>query len=537
VTGIVAGRQVSSQADSDTNFQLIRDWMHECLTAHRYCATPGRVSERTFPLPTRVIDVTYEDPRLVEPQGESGLYVALSHCWGKSRTVVTDTSTLSERKEGIEFFSLPKTFQDALMVTRRLGYRYLWIDSLCILQDSQSDWQREASRMGNYYGQAQLTISATNADGDHAGFLKSRTSSVLTPVELNLTLPNGGTGKIFVALEPPNAVASAFYRNVEQSPTKQRAWIFQERVLSPRILHFGKDQIFWECGSFTLSEDGSRHSQSLGGLQRGFGTNLWLTDPRYGPSMTDASHIRTLIRYEWLKLVMEYTKRSLTNPSDKLPAISGLAHKAPEMFRTQYCAGLWESGVRHNLDWIASKPSEPLKEYRAPSWSWAAVDGPVSFTDERSLNRKMATFGIENISVELLSEDEYGQIRAASLTLCGYFLSVNSTQKPFLFRDRDEDETGEDTASAIHSCEFEVTDKAGNVIGWSAPDRIYPAPKVFSCLPLYHCKDKYDDEYYSALFLEAVDLESSPHCFRRFGRGSIWNVNFQEMKKQVLVII
>ena len=208
-------------------------------------------------LPTRVIDVTYEDPRLVELQSESGPYVALGHCWGKFKTAVTDTSTLSEREKGIEFRSLPKTFQDATVVTRKLGYRHLWIDSLCIVQDSHTDWQREASMMGNYYGQAHLTISATSADGDHVGFLNARTPSTLPSVELALNLPDGEVGKTFVALRPPYTVADAFHRKVKRSPTSKRAWILQERVLSPRILHFGKEQVFWECGSFALSEDGS----------------------------------------------------------------------------------------------------------------------------------------------------------------------------------------------------------------------------------------------------------------------------------------
>ena len=496
--------------------------------------------EATPRLPTRVIDVTHDNPRLVESQGESSQYVALSHCWGKSKTVVTDTCTLSSRKKGIEFCSLPKTFQDAIMVTRRLGYRYIWIDSLCIVQDSQSDWQREAAMMGDYYGQAHLTISATSADGDHVGFLNARTPGTSNPVKLTLDLPNGEIGTIFVALGPPNAVANAFYRNVERSPINTRAWILQERALSPRILHYGKEQIFWECRSFELSEDGSIHSRGLSGLQRGFGAKLWmLTDSDHGPRTSDARY-ENMIRFEWQTLVEVYTKRNLTKPSDKLPAISGLAHRVPAIFRTKYCAGLWESGVRHSLDWIASNPSEPLEEYRAPSWSWAAVDSKVSFTDERSLNEKTPVFAFEKVDVELLSEDEYGQIKSASLTVRGHLLSLNSTQKPFFFRNKDEDEVDalhEDPARATKPVQLEVTDTTGGVVGWVAPDRTHPAPEVLACLILYHCRDKYNEEYYSAIFLEAVSPENSPTYFRRFGRGSVWDINIEPAREQSILLV
>jgi hypothetical protein len=393
--------------------------------------------------------------------------------------------------------------------------------------------------MGDYYGHAHLTISATSADGDHVGFLNARTPGTSNPVKLTLDLPNGEIGTVFVALGPANAVASAFYRNVERSPSNTRAWILQERALSRRVLHYAKEQVFWECRSFELSEDGSVHSRGLSGPQRGFGAKLWmLTDSGHSPKTDDARY-ENMIRYEWQTLVEAYTKRSLTKPSDKLPAISGLAHRAPAMFRTQYCAGLWESGVRYSLDWVASNPSEPLEEYRAPSWSWAAVDSKVSFTDERSLNEKTPVFAVENVDVELLGEDEYGQIKSASLTVHGHILSLNSTHKLFCFRNKDDDEVGtllEDPARADKAVQLEITDTDGGVVGWVAPDRTLPGPHVLPCLILYRCRDKYNEEYYSVIFLEVVNPENSPTCFRRFGRGSVWDIDIESAKEQLIVL-
>ncbi len=324
---------------------------------------------------------------------------------------------------------------------------------------------------GYYCGQAHLTISATSADGDHVGFLHIRAPDLLPPVRLTLALPNGKTGTVFVTLEPNQRIlARAFYRNVERSTINTRAWILQERVLSSRILHYGEEQIFLEYASFELSEDGHERSRSAG-LQRGFGANFWLTDSRYGTRSIedeDPKHKENMLRYEWQGLVQEYTKRKLTKSSDKLPAISCLAHHASATFGTKYCVDMWESGMRHALDWLVQEPLEPIEEYRAPSWSWAAVEGPVAFIDERTLAEKNPVFEIEKIVVSLLGEDKYGQVKSGSLSLQGYLMPAIATQREYLYRDMDADETGAALVdpSIPSGLRFEILNTAGKLLGW-----------------------------------------------------------------------
>ena len=175
--------------------------------------------------------------------------MALSHCWGKSRHTKTTTDTLELYRSAIPFASLSQTFKDAVLVTRKLGVRYLWIDSLCIVQDSKSDWEAEAAQMGSIYLNSLLTIAATDAmDGDY-GFLSPRTPPCPLPYHLDHAVSVSMSGNIWVA-----AWVTLFDDAVDQSPLSQRGWVTQERLLPPRILHFTNSQIMWECRSQTESE-------------------------------------------------------------------------------------------------------------------------------------------------------------------------------------------------------------------------------------------------------------------------------------------
>jgi Heterokaryon incompatibility protein (HET) len=130
-------------------------------------------------MPTRVLDVgrlPNQSIVLVETHGQRGRYMTLSHCWGTSHKFITTTANLGDRKRAISLFDLPQTYQDAVSITRQFGVQYLWIDSLCILQDSFLDWERESSRMVAVYGQSYLTISASGSMGDSSGCFPSATA-------------------------------------------------------------------------------------------------------------------------------------------------------------------------------------------------------------------------------------------------------------------------------------------------------------------------------------------------------------------------
>jgi hypothetical protein len=105
--------------------------------------------------------------------------MTLSHCWGPAQLITTTANTIEQKKAGIPLEDLPQTFKDAVALTRNLGIRYLWIDSLCIKQLDKDDWEREASKMGSVYLHSYLNIAATSSAEGRAGCFKERVVSVV----------------------------------------------------------------------------------------------------------------------------------------------------------------------------------------------------------------------------------------------------------------------------------------------------------------------------------------------------------------------
>ena len=277
----------------------MRGWRDVCDQEHKGY---GCHSESTNLLPTRVIDVgeggAYSDfvHLYCSNKDEAGSYVALSHCWGKfteeqREGFCTFRRNFNDRVRGIETSTLPKSFCDAIRVTRELGQRYIWIDSLCIIQDDSDDWRREANTMEMVYSMAYLTIAATSAHDSAQGFLKPRRQREFVKIEkpptptppprrrrrdyfgipiddfdlrqsqqeykVYTTTGDGILWELDSDLAPPEVEQSPLYirehiddftEDVEKSILNTRGWVFQERALSRRILHFSAAQTYWECG-------------------------------------------------------------------------------------------------------------------------------------------------------------------------------------------------------------------------------------------------------------------------------------------------
>ena len=235
------------EKSSEAFFALLAKWLRDCDDEHKDWGCHGSKSQP--PLPTRVIDVgvgnegkANSDIRLVcSRKWSRGRYVALSHRWGKltreNEQSCTFKSNLEDRCRGISFAELGKTFQDAVTVTRRLGLRYLWIDSLCIVQDDTEDWRREARRMQDVFHQAYCTIAATAAEDAQAGFLGPRPTSRSVAVQTSQGAP------VYFCESVDD-----FRSDVERACLNQRGWVLQERALSRRTIHFGINQTYWECG-------------------------------------------------------------------------------------------------------------------------------------------------------------------------------------------------------------------------------------------------------------------------------------------------
>lgn len=189
---------------------------------------------QTPPLLTRVIHVEscagLQHPHLHASKGQFGRYIALSHMFGKTGTLMTTTDTITERMQGMVLSEMPKSFCDAVIVTRRLGIQYLWIDSLCILQDSATDWENEAAKMGDVYKNSVLTISASSATNSHVGFLIARNPLEQLTCDLQHLAPNGGNAERIQVVWPAPMNG--------ENRTNGRGWTLQELILSPRVLRY-----------------------------------------------------------------------------------------------------------------------------------------------------------------------------------------------------------------------------------------------------------------------------------------------------------
>lgn len=241
---ITLRRPVNLPPASGDCFQTASNWLEACLKHHPRCIIEGGHRK---PLPTRVIDVGSLDgsevPFLFSTNGHFGQWVTLSHCWGGMEPLKTTLETLKKHEESLSMGSLPSLFRDAVLITRRLEYRYLWIDFLCIVQDSKSDWQIESVNMGYIYSNSIFTIAAEAAPNSEGSILNSSRPAVTYPVKVPCCS---------VGLEGSVILYRA--RHDVKGPLGKRAWTLQEDILSSRVLRWGAKQMTWHCRTATCSE-------------------------------------------------------------------------------------------------------------------------------------------------------------------------------------------------------------------------------------------------------------------------------------------
>jgi Heterokaryon incompatibility protein (HET) len=364
---------VPTNSASDLCFENIRSWLAEC-SRHDKCK-----SQREARLPKRILEVP-SDPsspiRLCLSDGRIGSYLALSSCRGDANIAKLTGQTLSEFENAINPSLLARSFQDAITITRRLGFRYLWIDALCILQDNQSDWVEQSLHMKSIYGNATLTIAASAADDSSKGIFSDR--HVYYSPALGLNKEYYLRQKLL-----------RWKSKVEESPLGRRGWAVQERYLAPRVLHFTKHQLIWECASTWHFEASGIPDNVTGSgqirmryrkdyVQRFIDEAV---DERQ-PSADPRDAIRDLSeRLEaWHQCVDNISTGALTIPSDKLPAMAGVASALGDGGALgEYLGGAWSASIGISLSWCKSYAKlKQAASYRAPSWSWASVDGAIS---------------------------------------------------------------------------------------------------------------------------------------------------------------
>ncbi|KAH7320754.1 heterokaryon incompatibility protein-domain-containing protein [Stachybotrys elegans] len=414
---------------------MVKCWLKECDENHPACSKAlvvGSVSGKEPVLPTRVIDVgppqSSANPRLILSKGRRARYCALSHCWGGAAILSTRRNNLAAMEAGISLDNFPATFVDAIKITRRLGIRYVWIDSLCIIQDDEEDWKSEAQKMGSVYQSAYLTIAASASPDASAHYIEPPRNEKLfkirygsepkspPPLSINglfsrfidaillaylpvflsrfllevvarslpqfvplLTQDPKGDQCVITTQEPAKPE-----QDIEQAPLNHRGWVLQERLLSRRTLHFTRSQVYWECRQHAIAQDGTIFNPKsrfqfqfpLPGLIREMHT---LRD-----AISDKTARRREFQTLWLSIAEFYTRCALTFDKDRLIALLGLVDKFSAFTTMTYVGGNWfledSDEIPVSLLWTSTKDARRPCPLRTASWSWASVEGEVDMT-------------------------------------------------------------------------------------------------------------------------------------------------------------
>ncbi|KAH6991520.1 heterokaryon incompatibility protein-domain-containing protein [Ilyonectria sp. MPI-CAGE-AT-0026] len=444
----------SGSAWTLSHIRKIKSWLSTCTESHPGC----KHGEGARQLPLRLIDANPEVrgiscPSLQVSEEEdlaklsidampttrlcstSKLpveteYLTLSHRWDLQPSLLLSNSTLETWSTGIppQLLNDPssKVFRDAIYVTRCLGFRYLWIDSVCINQDDEAEKASEIASMHHIYDMGTLNLSATGAEKAADGLFFPRTKFTQPCQKVLAASSKCNDSRGIIACIDHN-----WYRFVSSAALNSRGWVFQERMLSQRVLHFARPQMYWECFSAYESEDYIQGLHDRASLPT-YGNKTGLSSS----SIPQESKVSYAVSELWMRILAAYTECFLTYPVDRLPAISGISRRYGALRGLgdgDYCAGYWRPDIPACLCWSVRHPaSESFKygrrlenEYVAPSWSWASVGGPVlvgPLDDDSSTHDGI--IDIIHISVTNENSDPFGRVTSGSLLLWGLLRQV-----------------------------------------------------------------------------------------------------------------
>ncbi|KAH7262899.1 heterokaryon incompatibility protein-domain-containing protein [Fusarium tricinctum] len=394
-------------------FDMIGDWLHECQGEHQACR-----EKFTKHIPTRLVDVGTADSstvHLIETgTGFHAPYLTLSHCWGRNANIIRRTAGGNLE---IPLKQLPRTFKDAITVTRRLGFTYLWIDSLCIIQGDNTDWERESANMASIYSEGVLNLAASYSSDSHGGLLLERDQHHVTSCSwkqqtdpVSSRNPGGGwmqSGHVCWTFDPQSEFGKLGLGR--PLPLISRGWVLQENVLSPRTVHFLPGEIIWECRELSAKESTycrpnppAEQPQQFRGkvtsspetvpvIQNGPKNFLRFDPDNSGGQQTTSEqkggvksnlNPRGQFYNQWYDMVMQYSQKDLTRSEDRLPAIWALTQKFQETTRDEYFSGIWKEDILNGLLFkrFQPRPGCHARQTRCgPSWSWASTECRVEF--------------------------------------------------------------------------------------------------------------------------------------------------------------
>jgi len=362
------GEDIPKHSGSEESLGFIKTHVERCVSEHNCGGEDGKLLPL---LPDRVIWVQANTPsriQLVETKGTfRAKYIALSYCWGpvSANTYLTDIESLPSRKAGISYDDLPPLLQDVVTCARALGIEYLWVDRLCIVQGPGGDFATQAPKMGEIYGNASLTIAAATGTSENDRILVERSVQGAGPYTLDLKLE--GMGTLAVKIRRRTHRLGTEDHGGDYGRVSTRAWIWQERLLSSRTVFFTPSALKFEC---------HRHS-----TWQGYSQNI------FGHSWSTEIDLTSISLNSWLRLVAEFMQRNITHPSDRLPAIESVMRHITSRTGWTPFWGVFEEHLIPSLAWSAQSRAATSGKYPcrmnpahyAPTWSWASVDGEITY--------------------------------------------------------------------------------------------------------------------------------------------------------------
>jgi hypothetical protein len=430
------------------------------------------------PLPIRVLDLAAQSQGVVlaDGSGRRGEYVALSHARDSLAFSTTKANISEIQANGILVSNLPKTYRDVIAVADAFRIRYLWIDLMCVIQDDPEDCVRASAKISDIYSNAYLSISATASSSANGGCFINRESSKYFSLEHRSmgydtiretakavrvvgqmalkTDRDGGTrgmgdmvgDELYLWKEwmppsydsmPNDYVIGRFGSLADPirfEHLSSKPWTLQERLLSPRMIHFGSHQLFWECPQLMLAEDGTVLTGNYADIEEVIAREIisdkertprdgYVTRPKRGSSIRAGRRTMYTLHGPWFRgwidVVEEYSRRFTCDSNGRLSALSGLARKIAERTGNTYWAGLWREHIWEDILWRCCCAPESVESTRgpactAPSWSWASARTSVDFLPA---NGQSIVSSLVNCRVTLSTQDAFGHVKDAILTV------------------------------------------------------------------------------------------------------------------------
>jgi hypothetical protein len=364
-------RPINVNPASPECFKLASMWIQRCLDSHTTCFSASNSGNS---LPSRVIDVgpTPDSiPYLLLTNGEKGMWITLSHSWGLVQPLKTTLQNIGAHQKALPEHTLPSLFKDAIRVTRELKQRYLWIDSLCIIQDSVSDWLTESSQMGNIYKNSLVTIASYTTSNSSESMFDTTLTNRRADHSVKVACYSSRHDLRGHIVIERRKVDDIYFPGL----LSRRAWAFQEDILSPRTLRWELYELAWQCRTESQreSEPSTKRNANNNDSRKAWTSNNTTcssaAEPKHRQPKKSRHEMHPSVQVLWYINLQDFVLKNITFVTDRLPAISGVAKEVARHTGSEYFAGLWRQDLYRGLLWIAPGNTETNKTYVAPSWS------------------------------------------------------------------------------------------------------------------------------------------------------------------------